>query len=711
MIRSIFLALLLLSLPMWADEPPIQEIVVDLHHPTYRDGVLSTEEGGVIQAEGIRIQAQVMTYTRKVVEGERLVTVEASGDLMLEYGDYVFVGDQICYNFVTQTGYLTNGRSMMGPWFVGGEIVRFEPDGSYLIEKAYITTCENDCSEWRLQADCVTIRNGSILFANSVTVRFLQFPIFWLPNFRTNLKKVTDIPVTYRGQIGGSVGSFVGLRYRFFSWANWDLFLRAEYFIDRGPGGGLDLEYENECRCAHLLSQNYVARDRSINDPTLRTRYRIAGVYCDHLCDDTFQVNGRWDKSSDSEMAPDYFLDDFNLPTTRRSQFEIRHQNCSSITNFFTTLRLNNFQSINQEIPSVEHSWRPFSIPYTGIISNTRVRAGYLDYAFATETPQQSFHSARVQLLQDLYRPFQLNFLRALPHAGGTVIFYSESPGNNPQTLLTARLGLDLSTRLTRRYCTRSHVIQPYLKTNYWTAPTSTIPHHYLFSISDAWVHLNLFRVGLENLLLSIDPCCCPRNELSLDLYTYGFFNNKNIVGFMPWLFLDTSFTPLNRIDLTLTSAWDFAHNRLHYANLRLYYTHSENVALALEMRHRSPYAWKKADYDNFVLDTFYPQSILLASQLSDRRNTLLLHAFLRITPSLTIEVETRHGWDRRYAPDYNEGKISAQIPLRCRWYLRMAFEHTEFDNQFSASLSLGKWRRPRAIRALKLEQENRCWK
>jgi len=699
---------LLLPLCLMAQE---QEITVDLHHPTYKGGVLTTEEGGVIQADGVRIQGQSMVYTRTTSEEGRVVTVEASGDLMLEYGDYVFVGDELFYDFVTRSGYLTLGRSAMGPWFVGGEIVRFQPDGSYLIEKAYITTCENLDCEWKLQADCVTIRNGTILLANSVTVRFLQIPVFWLPNFRTNLARAMEMPISYRGQVGGAVGSFVGLRYRFLSWGGWDMFLRAEYFIDRGPGGGIDLKYENDYRCARLLSQNYVARDRSINDPRLRTRYRFGGVYCDQLRGGDVKINARWDKLSDSEMAPDYFLDDFNLRTARRTQIDVRHQRCNSTTNFFTTLRLNGFQSINQELPTLEQSWRPLSLGDSGVVVDGRVRLSYLDYVFAKETPQAGFHSARLQLLEDTYRPFQLGNLRAVPHLGGTVIFYSESPLNTPQTLLTGNAGLDLSTRLSRCYGRRAHVVEPYLRFNYWTSPSSTIPQHYLFSIEDAWIHLNMFRLGTQNLLLSSNRCAGSCTDLNLDLYTYGFFNNQNIIGFTPKLYLDASFTPIGCIDVTIDSAWDFAHNRLDHGNLRLSYTHSENVAVALEVRHRSAYAWKKSDYENFVLDTFYPEPVLLQSGLSDRRNTVLFHAFFRLTPNVSFEIETRHGWDRRATPDYNEGKVAALFPLRCRWYLRLAYEHTEFDDQFSMSLSLGKWRRPRAIRALKTELGNGCWR
>lgn len=703
--RPLFaLLLLLLPLLLWADETPcIKEITVDLHHPTYRDGVLSTSEGGVIQAPGLRIQARSLAYTRKTVDGERIVRVEAEGDLMLEYGDYVFIGQRLSYDFSLETGTLTCGRSMMGPWFVGGELVTFLPEQCYVIDKAYLTTCEAQDPEWKLQADCVTIRNGSILIANKVTVRFLRIPIFWLPNFKTCLTGMVDIPITYRGQVGGAVGSFIGLRYRYFSWGNWDLFLRLEYFIDRGPGGGLDFEYCNPLRCAELISQNYIARDRSINDPVLRGRYRIAGVY--HDCIAGAQVNARWDKLSDSEMSYDYHLDDFNLFTARRTQLEVYTQRCTTTTNLYTTVRLNDFQSINQELPAIEHSWRPMPLGSTGVISEGRVRASYLDYAFAAETPINDFSSGRLQAYQNFYRPLHWGPLMMLPQVGGTFIFYSNTPEKEAKLLTAGRLSVDLSTHLWRCYGSTKHVIEPYLRYWLWTTPSVTIPQHYLFTIADGYTLLNYFRVGSRTHLVSRDACCRPCDDLSLDLFAYGFWDRDQIPSFLPKLYLNARLTPFQRIDLSLNSAWDFAHNRLDHANIRLRYTYNENGAIAAEFRHRSRYAWRKADYENFVLDSFIPESVLLDSGLSDRRDTLLLHFFVRVTSLVTAEVETRHGWDRIGAPNYNEGKIGVVLPLRCRWFLRLAFEHTEYDNSFSAKLTLGQWRKPRAIRALRTER------
>ncbi|MBT7265129.1 MAG: hypothetical protein HN831_06645, partial [Waddliaceae bacterium] len=66
-------------------------IIVDLREPTFSDGIFSTEKGGVITGENIRIQAQKIWYTRKVIDGDSTVSVVAEGDVMVDYNRQLFV--------------------------------------------------------------------------------------------------------------------------------------------------------------------------------------------------------------------------------------------------------------------------------------------------------------------------------------------------------------------------------------------------------------------------------------------------------------------------------------------------------------------------------------------------------------------------------------------------------------------------------------------
>src|SRR5882724_2471171 len=49
--------------------PVPQGLTIDLKKPVFSHGVITTEEGGVVTGQGIRIQAQKIEYTNKIVGG------------------------------------------------------------------------------------------------------------------------------------------------------------------------------------------------------------------------------------------------------------------------------------------------------------------------------------------------------------------------------------------------------------------------------------------------------------------------------------------------------------------------------------------------------------------------------------------------------------------------------------------------------------------
>ena len=47
----------------------LTDLTIDLKDPSFSNGVLSTEEGGVAKASGLRVQARKMTYINKTENG------------------------------------------------------------------------------------------------------------------------------------------------------------------------------------------------------------------------------------------------------------------------------------------------------------------------------------------------------------------------------------------------------------------------------------------------------------------------------------------------------------------------------------------------------------------------------------------------------------------------------------------------------------------
>lgn len=172
-------------------------ITVDLCEPNYTDGVLTTEQGGVITGPGIRIQARKITYIRKVIEGIPVCRIEAEGDLMLEFGESIFVGERLEYDFQQSLGLLYCGRTSVDPWFLGGEVVCLCPDGNYCVTHGYLTTSEGDEPDWLISADQVELIQERYLEAKDVKFRIMDIPFFWLPSLSLDLEAMDDRPNRY----------------------------------------------------------------------------------------------------------------------------------------------------------------------------------------------------------------------------------------------------------------------------------------------------------------------------------------------------------------------------------------------------------------------------------------------------------------------------------------------------------------------------------
>lgn len=77
-------------------------VTVDLREPEIENGVVTTTKGGVIQACRFRLQAETIRYTKN----KEAHLVDAVGFVMVDFGDYLFIGDSLHYDFNEEQGYI-----------------------------------------------------------------------------------------------------------------------------------------------------------------------------------------------------------------------------------------------------------------------------------------------------------------------------------------------------------------------------------------------------------------------------------------------------------------------------------------------------------------------------------------------------------------------------------------------------------------------------
>ena len=686
--------LLLLPLQSFCEEESSNgenKVNVDLIQPIYCNGVLSTDNGGVIKAENIRIQARHITYSKSQYEGLLISSVVAEGDLVIQFGDDLFTGDRIEYDFETKCGIIHKGKIMIEPWFFSGNTIFLLADNTYIIHDVLVTTSPNSLPNWKITSDIATITNNNELYAKNVKFSIYNLPLFFIPSFRVNIDSLIDSPISYNVKWGSRQGHRLGMAYKVFSTETLTAFLRLDYRLKRGVGGGFEMAYQSQDHNTTFNSISYVARDSSIIHPKQRFRYLFQGIGDSSLIDDTVTIHLNYDKISDIDMPTDYYDRGLELKTAGPTQLLIRRQEKFWIAHLNTRVRVNPFQTIKQELPTFETTFLPFNFRKTGVVVETGFKAAYIDLVYGNnQLYDKDYGSTRLEFSPNVYKNFRLGNFNLTPKAGIVSILYGNSPKSGEKYLLMGTFGLNLNTDFHRFFYNNKHVVTPYIQYNYFTSPTVSPDHHYIFDMNDGLYRLDQARFGFsQSFYRKLETGFISRLAF-IDLYANAFFDTHTFPQTIPKAYIDTTFNVFSSLKHTLNSCWNFNQNELDYLNIRTEWTVNEDVALAAEYRHRSPYDFRKADHTNFILDSYKTVEEMRHSQLSDRRDTFLLHLFYRFHPCWALEIESRHGWNREFEPAYNEFEVDLIGNLPSAWNFKLSYQHREDDDRLSFYMSIG---------------------
>ncbi len=665
-------------------------ITIDLREPEYKDGMISTRQGGVIQASNVRIQAKNIIYkTSGEGPGKRNIVL-AEGCVRLESCGTLFIGSKIEYDLTNHVGFVYDGKSSVYPWFFGGRMIQICGDGSYLIYDGFITTSESICPEWKVTVDRARLFANNDLSARDVTVKVGKVPVFWTPRLCTNLDILNDMPVKYTLRWGGRPGSRVGMTYEVMPIEGLRTLFRLDYNIKRGLGGGFEMHYRSPYSYERFDSINYYAHEQSPANEHINTRFRFQGMYrrCWREGKSLFEV--KYDKLSDKEMATDYADRGLDLEYARRTDILLHHREEHWLGNILVRPRINAFQTIKQELPTVSVAAHPASLSSLGMIATLQANASYLDFQYAHGTVNvHDFTATRVEARSALYRPFGSHYGKLTPGISAVGIFYGNRPYHGQYWLATGTASLEGMTAFSKDYCFGRHILQPYFAYNYIVQPTIPPNEHYIFDISDGWYRVNTLRLGFQQDWIRPDPdCCLPL--FRLDTYLWGLMDNDKIPKPFPKLTTNLSFNAGGVLHNCLIATWDLTHGGLGELNFKSSWTICREFAVAAEYRQRNAYFWRKVDKENFVLDYYRSEEELLHSPVSDARRTLMLRFFYRFHYGLAFEWASRLGWDRRHEPYYLEYNMNILARLPAHWEMKISYQHKEEDDRFAIYFTLG---------------------
>jgi len=668
----------------------IKGLQVDLTDPSYQNGELKTTEGGIIRAKDLFLQAKKISYIHRDATGVEEHKFLAEGNLFFRFKDQTYIGDRLEFDLNTQSGVIYNVITQSGPWFLEGEKLILHPDGSSDIYNCIVNMSEGQENDWSIRSPEVTISKNATLRAKNVRFFVMRKPIFWVPSITKELRDTSKNPIKYRFRYFGKQGPRVGLSYTFKTGSNWKNRLLFDISLTRGLGGGFETEYKNPLNdFERFFTFNYYAYDMKTDESEKRHRYRFQGNYLNRYIQD-IDFKATYDVLSDSSFTSDFTskgLDSVRAGATE-AQFTKKEQDW--LSNLNAKVRVNDFQTVKQQLPLFQYSRRPMQLGESGLILDNRVSAGYLDYLYASQTPDvTNFNSTRASLYQRLYKGFSSEYGSLTPYIGYQAIGYGNSPTNDAKALVQGIVGFECHSRFVQDVAGCRQILEPYLQYDFSSLPQVSPGSHYIFDLRDGLYKQNMLRFGGRNYLryLKDDGFL---SQFDFDLYARAFFDTPTISRTIPRVYFDANFKATPYTFYTLSSAYDTKRSNLDHLNARADVTVSENIAFSLEYRHRNSYSWRKVDPDNFMIDSFRSEQDLFYSQLSDRRDTFLTHIFIRPLPNHAFEFITRHGWRRSDKPSYNEYEINWIMKIREVFHITLNFQKREAENRWGIYFSFG---------------------
>ncbi|MCH9633131.1 MAG: LPS-assembly protein LptD [Chlamydiae bacterium] len=679
------------------------QVRVNLNSPTYYDGILNTDHGGVLEGDKIRIQAQHIEYIKKETNGQSSGYVRAHGNLLVRYHERAFVGDSLEYNFETRQGVIINGRTQIGCWFVGGEEIQLKSDNSYRLYKTSLTTCESGSNLWEIKLKKATVHEYDIITAKNAQIKIFKVPVFWFPYLKTRLSTLQNIPAYYSFVTGGSQGQIVSLRYLAYSSLALKSYLQLDFWFKKGPSGSFQLDYKAPNHPTTFQSNSFVAYDKQARNPptgalgTSMLRQRYVGELNSTIAN-KLHINGQYEKLSDDFVLETYFNRYYFLQTQRHTSLEFRMHDDIWLSYLRAEVRINRFQTVNQELPVFHFHLKPIQLGKSGFITDVAMNIGYLDYVFGSfvDNTFPNYRSSRLEIKPSIYYPIRLGGLNITPKGEYIGVGYGQTPSRGTVWNTLGIVSADANYKLSRVYKNKlRHTIEPYTTYQFMTQPTVPFNDHFFFNMDDAYVKINQLRWGIRNSIYTKTNDQIKK-PLTVDVYSYGFFNNTTIGTSIPKVYLEIT-QGLPYLFTSFSSAYNLQHNRIDFANIRTAFTISEDFALSFTFMHRSAFDYKKANHSSFLLDVFRSQADILASPLSDKRNVAQSKVYWRVTRDLILEFESRVGWLRTTAPPYNEMLFDVTILLPCNWRLVLSPQRTISPNsgakyiwRLHASLQLG---------------------
>ncbi len=438
----------LLCVPARAQQKPDDSIVIqsltgsgmDVMHDM-RHGISRGTNGIFISSHGTILTANSVTVDHNSSEAI------AEGNVHIQQGDQIWVGEHIRYNFTNHNMVSEQFRSGRPPVYMEGKglhgniVSNKMEQGTYNATNAIITTDDVDKPAIKIRASRIKITPNEKVQAWNAVLYAGDVPVFYVPYYERNLGEHPnnfDFVPGYRS----SFGPFVLGTYTWY----WNEQLQGKFHLDyrgeRGPGVGPDFDYNlgrwGKGNFSYYYTHDDDAKTNFINSPVYENRQRLNFSY-QSMPYTNLEMRALVRYQSDAGVVRDFFEGDYRQDPQPNTFIEGDKLWRNFSLDVLTEPRVNDFLETVERLPDVRLSGFRQQLGATPVYYESESSIGYYRRMFAVtngvEMPVTNFYAGRADTYHQLTLPETLfGWLNITPRVGGRLTYYTEAHGPGATT-------------------------------------------------------------------------------------------------------------------------------------------------------------------------------------------------------------------------------------------------------------------------------------
>ena len=372
--------------------------------------------------------------------------VVADGNVRIESGDQLWVGDHIRYNFKTHQMQSEQFRTGKWPVFASGtDLAGNSSNKVYYANQAYVTTDDATDPEFKVRASRIKIVPGkyvemwnAVLYADGV-------PVFYFPYYRRNLGPHAN-NFTFSPGYRSTYGGYVLSTYRWFLGDTADGRIHVDYRAKRGVGFGPDVDLHlGQWGQAGL--KYYYLNDQKPDTSTnafpqygkIPAQRQLFNFNWQATPATNLNLKALINYQSDPLVMHDFFEGDYAGNPQPSSFIEANQYWDNWSLDALTTPRINSYFDQVERLPDVRLTGFQQQVLDTPVYYDSQSSAGWYRQ-FNTYTnglyPGTNGYYANSAARADTYHQFTLpwtffHWLNVTPRVGGRLTYYSEQSLTN----------------------------------------------------------------------------------------------------------------------------------------------------------------------------------------------------------------------------------------------------------------------------------------